>query len=460
MKRLITEFMKLFRKILYYTNPRHIQEALYKSRKKRIIPGLVLSALILFLPLSCKKDIYTIQDPVTAKLVLKLDYEISVNDISKRLKSDNSAEDFKVEIFKQDGSLVYAYENYAAMPDTLELAEGSYYIEASYGENLPAAFESPWYFGVTDVFEMAAGSEKSLSLTCSLANTLVSVEYSNDVLENFDDYYTIIYNNPDSLIFEKDESRPGYFIPAPLQIRAYLIKANPEGTGIIKTLEGNIPAPLANRHYEVLINSSDNRGSFLFQLSMDDTEIETETIELNDNPPPLPDGAIAWGDLLITEIMPNPDAVSDTDGEWLEIYNNSAEIIDLQNLILTRNGSDRHVFEESLQIAPGEYLVLARSVDACDCSNLHIYGSDILLPNTGAELSIHNAGLGEEPGPAIFSLNYGESGFPSGTGVSLSLNPSALNSTEATLGASWCLSVSTFNTGDKGTPGLNNDSCN
>lgn len=40
--------------------------------------------------------------------------------------------------------------------------------------------------------------------------------------------------------------------------------------------------------------------------------------------PPAPKGT-----LLVTEIMPDPDAVSDSKGEWIEVYNPSAEAIDL-----------------------------------------------------------------------------------------------------------------------------------
>ena len=41
-------------------------------------------------------------------------------------------------------------------------------------------------------------------------------------------------------------------------------------------------------------------------------------------PPVLP---IQPGDLIITEIMNNPDAVFDNAGEWFEVYNNSANAV-------------------------------------------------------------------------------------------------------------------------------------
>ena len=38
-------------------------------------------------------------------------------------------------------------------------------------------------------------------------------------------------------------------------------------------------------------------------------------------------GMIHPSDIIITEIMNNPDAVPDSDGEWFEIYNSSDEVI-------------------------------------------------------------------------------------------------------------------------------------
>ncbi len=51
--------------------------------------------------------------------------------------------------------------------------------------------------------------------------------------------------------------------------------------------------------------------------------------------------AIVAGDLVISEVMANPSAVSDTTGEWFEIYNSSGAAIDLNGLILM--DSDLHI---------------------------------------------------------------------------------------------------------------------
>ncbi|MDH5649615.1 MAG: lamin tail domain-containing protein [Gammaproteobacteria bacterium] len=72
------------------------------------------------------------------------------------------------------------------------------------------------------------------------------------------------------------------------------------------------------------------------------------------------------GDLLISEVMANPGAVSDTAGEWFELFNASGGAIDLNGLLLLDDGSDSHVIDNSgpLLIAPGEYFVLGRNGDS------------------------------------------------------------------------------------------------
>ncbi len=74
---------------------------------------------------------------------------------------------------------------------------------------------------------------------------------------------------------------------------------------------------------------------------------------------------VAPGDLLITEVMANPAAVSDSAGEWLELFNATGVSLDLAGLALADDGSDTHAIGAGgpVVIDPGEYFILARSGD-------------------------------------------------------------------------------------------------
>ena len=128
-------------------------------------------------------------------------------------------------------------------------------------------------------------------------------------------------------------------------------------------------------------------------------------------------------------------------------------------MILCRDSINWHTIADSVVLEPCDYYVLAKTLTATDAVNTYVYGSSITLSNTGAILYLFSEGTESEPGELIFSVNYGEADFPSGSGKSLSLNPVFMNASNAVMGTSWCLSTTAYNTGDLGTPGMVNDSC-
>jgi hypothetical protein len=207
------------------------------------------------------------------------------------------------------------------------------------------------------------------------------------------------------------------------------------------------------------VDASVNQRSASFQVLLDSAEVLVEVVNINEDTGTTIPGAFAYGDLLITEIMYDPAAMSDSEGEWFEIYNNSGQTVDLQNLVLDRDGSNRHTISESVMVPAGEYAVVSRNAAATDGSIVYTYGSSITLSNSGAVLSVFNEDTGTGTGSLICTVNYGNTGFPSGSGASICLDPAHLNAPDAVLGTSWCTSSSVFNTGDAGTPGRTNDSC-
>ena len=423
---------------------------------------LIVNVFVLLVSLlACQKELSD-QPDEKAKITIGIGLSLNVNEIDDKLKSTPMVEAFKVSLFKEDGTEVVIFQSVSEMPDTIELEPGKYYVEAHSNNNLPAAFENPYYYGVSEVFTLNSNDHQTVLVNCLLANTIISVVYSENLTTRFLDYSTSVSTGLDSLIFLKDESRKGYFQPMPLSIRAKLIFLNPDGTESTKTIEGSIPEPLANKHYEISINASIDNGSGSFQILMDDSEVEIEHIELTEDPDTSiqmdPEG-INYGSLLITEIMPDPTALSDTEGEWFEIYNNTDQLINLQNMVIRRDDLNQHVITSGIELQPGEYFVFEKSEAATEAGQSYLYGSDILLPNTGAILSIYDADINDSQGALIFSVDYGGDGFPAGSGASLSLNPANLNALEAVSGSYWCLSSSEYGLGDLGTPGEVNDVC-
>ena len=155
--------------------------------------------------------------------------------------------------------------------------------------------------------------------------------------------------------------------------------------------------------------------------------------------------AIMPGDLLISEVLSNPGAVSDTAGEWFELYNSSANTIDLNGVKIRDEGSNQFTISSSLLINAGEYLVLGRNADAAvngGYSADYVYGSGFTLGNTSDAIIV------ESGGNIIASLIYNDAGLYGANGRSAELiwngNTFSYQLTPNGL---------TFGAGDIGTPG-------
>ena len=418
---------------------------------------LLLFILILAATASCKKDeTPDLSGMKKGYLRIEIGLFIHVNDISNSLKSTSDAGDLRVEIFRTDGTQVMAFEKASEMPDTVELDAGDYYVVANSGNRLPAAFDNPWYYGRSADFTLTENAVQSVVVNCELANSMVTVSYTDNVKNNFTDYYTVVKEGTDSLVFGKSETRAGFFEPAVLTVRAVLTWIQ-GGTPAVKVLTGTINRAEACRHYDIRVNALPGGSAATIEIILDETVDTTIIFNLQENGE-VPEGTIPYGGIIISEIMANPAALADNEGEWMEVHNTLSYAVNLQNLVIRRDNANSHTISASIVLEPGGYYVLARTASAVSGSP-YIYGSSITLTNTTAQLSISNYGTNGTDGSLIFSVTYGGTGFAVPNGASLSLNPLHLNATDAQSGSNWCTAGSAYSTGDLGTPGKVNDSC-
>jgi len=212
---------------------------------------------------SCQKEE---PGPEKPKGLLKVNIGlfINVNEVNSNLKSTLGAEDFKVSILNAAGEEVLLFEKASEMPAEIELEIGSYYVTANSNNNLPAAFENPYYYGESGLFTLIAGSSQTVSVNCELANTMVSVVYSDNVKSNFTNYVTTISSSAGSLTFTSSETRAGYFQPLPLNISATLTRQKSDGSIENITLTGTIASPQPKKHYEIHVDAAGGNGKVLF----------------------------------------------------------------------------------------------------------------------------------------------------------------------------------------------------
>ena len=170
------------------------------------------------------------------------------------------------------------------------------------------------------------------------------------------------------------------------------------------------------------------------------------------------------GDLIITEIMYNPNgkptAVSDDQGEWIEVFNPGNKTLDLAGLTLRDNGKDKFVIPAGgkTTVSAKGYIVLGRSTDTTTNGGVKVdiaYGNKMTL-NNGIDAVV----LETADAVVIDQVAYNIAlGWPNLSGVSLSLSPSFTDATVNDVAANWCGALTEMGDGDKGTPGLPNDEC-
>ncbi len=165
------------------------------------------------------------------------------------------------------------------------------------------------------------------------------------------------------------------------------------------------------------------------------------------------------GDVLITEIMKNPDVVSDTVGEWFEVHNPGTLPLQLGGCVIADLGNDTATIAgASLIIGAGEYIVLGVNGDSAVNGRVSVtydYGSinDFRLAGYEDEVIVTCGGV------EVDQVAYDNDTFPDDKGVSLTLDPELFDSELNDDAAAWCNATSTYGAGDRGTPGAPNDAC-
>lgn len=125
-----------------------------------------------------------------------------------------STDDYQVRIIQggaDDTLVVQSYERYDKMPSDIVLPEGSYTFTASKGENLPAAFDNPYFEGSAP-FLIKEEMSTPLEVTCALGNVRITTDFTDDFKEAYT-AYTVLLSSPFTTAdFEiaKGEMRPAY----------------------------------------------------------------------------------------------------------------------------------------------------------------------------------------------------------------------------------------------------------
>ena len=165
-------------------------------------------------------------------------------------------------------------------------------------------------------------------------------------------------------------------------------------------------------------------------------------------------------DLVITEFLAQPSAVPDIDGEWVELYNATAQSMNLNGFTLHDDTTPGHTIATDLFVGAGDYVLLARNSAAAANGNVpaDYQYADFVLDDDVDEIvvtfeTVEIDRVEYDLGAYAWSLFSQSSSLDSDLGV-----PDSVLNDDPVF---WCASTSLLDglDGDFGTPGAVNDSC-
>lgn len=161
-------------------------------------------------------------------------------------------------------------------------------------------------------------------------------------------------------------------------------------------------------------------------------------------------------ELVITEFMANPAAVSDSKGEWVELLNTSSKTLLLNGLLVKDDGSNKFTItgDNPILLLPGQYYLMARSLEPSENGGIlpdYKY-SNFTLGNSEDEII-----LLLETGEVVDQVKY-NSAWSISSGASLELKPQYTNTGFNDDNHRWSLATESFGDGDLGSPGTENSS--
>ena len=176
-------------------------------------------------------------------------------------------------------------------------------------------------------------------------------------------------------------------------------------------------------------------------------------------PPSLPQGPVQTGEVIVSEIQKDPTFVSDSVGEWIELFNTRNYPVDIEGWVLSDLGSDATVLDNAgagIFVPARSYLVLAKNDNPT--LNGGVWGayvySGMTLSNGADEVVLSRAGV------LVDSVVYDDGVlWPDDAGSALQLSTRRLAPIWNDDGQEWCSATMPYGPGDLGTPGTRNDTC-
>lgn len=117
-------------------------------------------------------------------------------------------------ISKKDKGVVRKYKGLANVPESINLASGSYIAEVWAGDSVPASFTSKWFKAYVP-FDVVKGQTTTVTAECKIANVAVAVKYPEGIEDLLSDISLTVFHPDDQLTFnglDDAKNKVAYFM--------------------------------------------------------------------------------------------------------------------------------------------------------------------------------------------------------------------------------------------------------
>lgn len=158
------------------------------TRRLSYVMMVMLSAGVL---ISCNKQL--IEDDSYGYLGIRVDSDLSEDIIVKADATDDQV--FAIDVLNASGQIISSVEDHRTVTtdNPIKLRIGNYDVVAKNGVNHNAAFNNPYYEGTKNV-KIYPDRINTVDLTCTLANSIFSVEFPSEFADNFEIYEVSVTN--------------------------------------------------------------------------------------------------------------------------------------------------------------------------------------------------------------------------------------------------------------------------
>ncbi len=254
-----------------------MKQTIFSRALLMLIPATLLALS------SCSQDSPWDNSCANGGLRISLLADKEVVDAVPQLRSEDLVEapipeQFKISLTRADGTFSKTWETLSKFSPEESFRSGTYTIEASYGNIEDEGFEKPFFYASRN-FSLMADRVNEVSLTATLANTLVSLEYTDDFKKFFRTYSASLHSEGHSYIdVASTEERPVYLAPGNITLQLSLEKFN----GVAATFQPAEFVAEARHHYHITLDVNNGaNGEGVLKISFDDSIDDSHAVDID-----------------------------------------------------------------------------------------------------------------------------------------------------------------------------------